>query len=46
MKTVFQALRAAAFVGLGMLPAQAQEKTIEMDTMSWEDLTPITGNPK
>ena len=42
----FKALCAAAMVGLSMLPAQAQEKTIEMGTMSWEDLTPITGITK
>ncbi|TSD83901.1 glycine betaine ABC transporter substrate-binding protein [Mycobacterium sp. KBS0706] len=29
-----------------MLPAQAQEKTIKMGTLSWEDLTPITGITK
>ena len=46
MKTIFKALCAAALVGLSMLPAQAQEKTIEMGTMSWEDLTPITGITK
>jgi glycine betaine/proline transport system substrate-binding protein len=46
MKTVLKALCAAALVGFGMLPAQAQEKTIEMGTMAWEDLTPITGITK
>lgn len=46
MKAIFKALCAAAAVGLSMLPAQAQEKTIEMGTMSWEDLTPITGITK
>lgn len=46
MKAVFKALCAAAFVGLSMLPAHADEKTIEMGTMSWEDLTPITGITK
>jgi glycine betaine/proline transport system substrate-binding protein len=46
MKAVWKALGAAALVGLSMLPAQAQEKTIEMGTMSWEDLTPITGITK
>lgn len=43
MKAIFAALCAAALVGLGMLPARAQETTIEVGTMSWEDLTPITG---
>jgi glycine betaine/proline transport system substrate-binding protein len=33
-------------VGLTMMPARAQEKTIEMGTLSWEDLTPITGITK
>jgi glycine betaine/proline transport system substrate-binding protein len=33
-------------VGMTMLPAQAQEKTIKMGTLSWEDLTPITGITK
>lgn len=43
MKAIFATLCAAALVGLGMLPARAQETTIEVGTMSWEDLTPITG---
>ncbi|MGL4964154.1 MAG: glycine betaine ABC transporter substrate-binding protein [Inquilinus sp.] len=46
MKTIWKALCAAALVGLSMLPAQAQEKTIKMGTLSWEDLTPITGITK
>jgi glycine betaine/proline transport system substrate-binding protein len=46
MKTVFKALCAAALVGLSMTPVQAQEKTIEIGTLSWEDLTPITGITK
>ena len=46
MKTVFKALCAAALIGLSILPAQAQDKTIAMGTMSWEDLTPITGITK
>jgi len=33
-------------VGMTMLPAQAEEKTISMGTLSWEDLTPITGITK
>lgn len=33
-------------VGLTMMPARAEEKTIEMGTLSWEDLTPITGITK
>lgn len=43
MKAILKALCAAALVGLSMMPARAQEKTIEMGTLSWEDLTPITG---
>ncbi|MER2510500.1 glycine betaine ABC transporter substrate-binding protein [Amaricoccus sp.] len=46
MKTFVKALCAAAFVGLSLMPAHADEKTIEMGTMSWEDLTPITGITK
>lgn len=46
MKTIWKALCAAALVGLSMLPAQAQDKTIKMGTLSWEDLTPITGITK
>lgn len=43
MNAIFKALCAATLVGASMLPAQAQEKTIEMGTMAWEDLVPITG---
>ncbi|WP_331372755.1 glycine betaine ABC transporter substrate-binding protein [Sinorhizobium chiapasense] len=46
MKTLWKALCAAAMVGLTMMPARAEEKTIEMGTLSWEDLTPITGITK
>ena len=46
MKTIWKTLCAAALVGLSMLPAQAQEKAIKMGTLSWEDLTPITGITK
>jgi glycine betaine/proline transport system substrate-binding protein len=46
MRTIFKALCAAALLGFGMMPAHAQDKTIEMGTMSWEDLTPITGITK
>jgi len=46
MKSIMKALAAAALLGLSMLPAHAQEKTIEVGTMSWEDLTPITGITK
>jgi glycine betaine/proline transport system substrate-binding protein len=43
MKTLWKALCAAAMVGMTMLSAQAEEKSITVGTMSWEDLTPITG---
>jgi len=46
MKKLWAALCAAVMVGMTMLPAQAQEKTIKMGTLSWEDLTPITGITK
>ncbi|MDK1378709.1 MULTISPECIES: glycine betaine ABC transporter substrate-binding protein [unclassified Sinorhizobium] len=46
MKTLWKALCAAAMVGMTMMPARAEEKTIEMGTLSWEDLTPITGITK
>ena len=46
MKTLWKALCAAAMVGLTMLPVRAEEKTITMGTLSWEDLTPITGITK
>lgn len=36
-------LCAAAMVGMTLLPAKAEEKTISVGTMAWEDLTPITG---
>ena len=46
MKTLWKALCAAAMVGMTMLPAHAEEKTISMGTLAWEDLTPITGITK
>ncbi|OAP36725.1 glycine/betaine ABC transporter [Sinorhizobium glycinis] len=46
MKTLWKALCAAAMVGMTMLSAHAEEKTITIGTMSWEDLTPITGITK
>jgi glycine betaine/proline transport system substrate-binding protein len=43
MKGLWKALCGAAMIGLAMLPARAAEqKTINMGTLSWEDLTPIT----
>lgn len=46
MKTLWKALCAAAMVGLSALSTHAEEKTITIGTMSWEDLTPITGITK
>ncbi|MHA6645452.1 glycine betaine ABC transporter substrate-binding protein [Mesorhizobium sp. A623] len=46
MKVLWKALCAVAMIGLAMLPAHAEDKTISMGTMSWEDLTPITGITK
>jgi hypothetical protein len=46
MKTLWKALCAAAMVGMTMFSAHAEEKTITIGTMSWEDLTPITGITK
>ncbi len=46
MKAIWKALCAAAMIGLALLPAHAEDKTISMGTMSWEDLTPITGITK
>lgn len=46
MKTLWKALCAAAMVGITALSAHAADKTITIGTMSWEDLTPITGITK
>jgi glycine betaine/proline transport system substrate-binding protein len=46
MKTLWKALCAAAMVGMTMMSAHAEEKSITIGTMSWEDLTPITGITK
>lgn len=46
MKSIMTALAAAAMLGLGMVPGYAQEKTIKLGTMAWEDLLPITGVAK
>ena len=46
MRKLFKAVLAGA-MALGLVaPAMAQDKTIKMGTMSWEDLTPITGITK
>src|SRR6185312_11305067 len=46
MKAIWKALCAAVMIGMAMLPAHAEDKTISMGTMSWEDITPITGITK
>ena len=46
MKFVWKTLCAAAVVAMTALPGMAQDKTIKMGTLSWEDLTPITGITK
>ena len=46
MKKIWKAVCAVAMVGIISLSAQAEEKTITMGTMNWEDLTPITGITK
>jgi glycine betaine/proline transport system substrate-binding protein len=46
MKNLWKALCAAAMVGMTAMSAYAEEKTITIGTMSWEDLTPITGITK
>lgn len=46
MRTIFNAILAGA-VALGLAaPAMAQDKVIQMGTIIWEDLTPITGITK
>lgn len=46
MKKIWKAFCAVAVAGLMCLPVHAEEKTITMGTMTWEDLTPITGITK
>lgn len=41
MKAIWKALCAAALVGLSVMPAQAQDKTIKLGTMAWEDMIPV-----
>lgn len=36
------AVGALALLGAAALPARAEDKTISMGTMSWEDLMPIS----
>lgn len=46
MNNLWKTLGALALAGMTMFPAHAQDKTISMGTLSWEDLTPITGITK
>lgn len=46
MKKMWKALCAVAVVGMMSMSIQAEEKSITMGTLSWEDLTPITGITK
>jgi glycine betaine/proline transport system substrate-binding protein len=46
MKKIWKAVCAVAVAGMMSLPVHAEEKTITMGTMNWEDLTPITGITK
>jgi glycine betaine/proline transport system substrate-binding protein len=46
MMGFFRALGAIAITGMMVMPGHAEEKTIRVGTMSWEDLTPITGISK
>ncbi|MFC3057394.1 glycine betaine ABC transporter substrate-binding protein [Paenirhodobacter populi] len=46
MKAIWKTLCAAAMVAMTAIPGYAADKTIKMGTLSWEDLTPITGVTK
>lgn len=46
MKLLRKALCALAMTAAAAMTVQAEEKTINMGTLSWEDLTPITGITK
>jgi glycine betaine/proline transport system substrate-binding protein len=46
MKRFWKTLCAVALAGVATFSAQAEEKNITMGTLSWEDLTPITGITK
>lgn len=42
MRKLFRLLTIAAFMLCGVTAAQAEDKTIKMGTMGWEDLTPLS----
>lgn len=46
MRKIIQTLGATALAATLAAPVMAQDKTITIGTMSWEDLTPITGITK
>lgn len=46
MKKFLKTLCAVAMAGMTTFSAQAQDKTITMGTLSWDDLTPITAVTK
>ena len=46
MKKFWKALCTVVLAGMATFSAQAEDKTISMGTLSWEDLTPITGITK
>ena len=46
MKSIMKMLAAAALLGMSMLPAAAQDKTLKLGTMAWEDLYPISAVAK
>lgn len=43
MRSVWKTLCAVAALAVTALPGWAQDNVIKMGTLSWEDLTPITG---
>lgn len=45
-RNFLKSLCAVALVGMTSFSAQAQDKTITMGTLSWDDLTPITAVTK
>lgn len=46
MKKIWKALCALTVAGMMSVPVHAEDKTITMGTLSWEDLTPITAITK
>jgi glycine betaine/proline transport system substrate-binding protein len=46
MKLLKKALATMAALGLSVLSAHAEDKTVKLGTMSWEDILPITGVAK